>query len=302
MSSPPTPTPVWLITATSSGFGKQIALEALSRGHRVIATARDSSKLTLLRSLGAAVLDLDVTADQAVLDAKLAQAAAVYGRLTHVVNAAGYIFVGAVEEASQQEERDVYATNVFGVLRMARAATPWLREAAKEGGIVSLVNFGSLGSYNSGPGVGHYCSTKGAVSSISEGLAAELRPFGIEVCCVEPGYTRTEFLRKGDGGKERRVVARREMEVYGEEGHPVREWKDAMDAVDGRQPGDVERAARVIVDVLTKEGVARGRDIPVRLPLGSDTIKQIRKRIGEYEARVREWEDVARLVDYESEF
>ncbi|KAH8905938.1 NAD(P)-binding protein [Coniochaeta sp. PMI_546] len=298
MSSQADSTPVWFITATSSGFGKQIALEALSRGHRVIATARNSSKLTLLESKGAAVLDLDVTADQATLDAKLKEAAAIYGKLTHVVNAAGYILVGAVEEATQQEVQDVYNTNVFGILNIARAAAPYLRESAKDG-IASLVTFGSLGSYNSGPAIAHYCSTKQAVSSISEGLAAELKPFGIDVCCVEPGYTRTEFLQKVDG-RERRVIAKRELEVYKE--GPVRQLKDAMDAVNGKQPGDVEKAGRVIVDVLTKEGVAKGREIPVRLPLGSDTVRQIRERIGQYEARIREWEDVAKLVDYASDF
>lgn len=292
-------TPVWLVTASTSGFGKQIALEALSRGHRVVATARDSSKLSLLKSRGAAVMDLDVTADQAVLDAKLGEAAAVYGGLTHVVAAAGYIFVGAVEEASPQEVADVYGTNVFGILSVARAAAPYLREAAKQGGIAALVTFGSLGSYNSGPAIAHYCSTKGAVSSLSEGLAAELKPFGIDVCCVEPGYTRTEFLQKVDG-KERRVIAKKEMEIYKE--GPVKQLKGAMDAVNGKQPGDVEKAGRVIVDVLTKEGVAKGREIPVRLPLGSDTIRQIRQRIGEYQARIEEWEEIANLVDYTSEF
>lgn len=299
MSSQATSNPVWFITAASSGFGKQIALEALSRGHKVIATARDSSKLSLLKSKGAAVLDFDVTADQATIDARLKEAAAIYGRLTHVVNPAGYILVGAVEEATQEEVRDLYATNVFGILNVARAAAPYLREAAADGSIASLATFGSLGSYSSGPAISHYCSTKQAVSSLSEGLAAELKPFGIDVCCVEPGYTRTEFLNKVDG-KERRVVAKRELEVYN--AGPVRQLKDAMNVVDGKQPGDVEKAARVIVDVLTKEGVAKGREIPVRLPLGSDTVKQIREQIAQNEARIREWEDVAKLVDYASDF
>jgi len=299
MSSEAKSTPVWLITAASSGFGKQIALEALGRGHRVIATARDSTKLSLLKCKGAAVMDLDVTASQPVLDAKLEEAAAIHGRLNYVVAAAGYILVGAVEEASQREVREVYDTNVFGILSVARAAAAHLRQAARAGEVAAMVTFGSLGSYNSGPSVAHYCSTKAAVSVLSEGLAEELRPFGVDVCCVEPGYTRTEFLQRVDG-KERRVVAEKEMEIY-QEG-PTRQLKDDMDAVNGKQPGDVEKAGRVIVDVLTKEGVAKGREIPVRLPLGSDCVHQIRQRIGEYQARVKEWEEIASLVDYTSGF
>jgi hypothetical protein len=91
--------PVWFVTATSSGFGRAIALEALQRGHKVIATARNSSKLTSLKEAGAAVMDLDVTADDGTLAAKLSEANEVYGKITHVVNAAGYILVGAIEEA-----------------------------------------------------------------------------------------------------------------------------------------------------------------------------------------------------------
>jgi NADP-dependent 3-hydroxy acid dehydrogenase YdfG len=90
---------VWFITATSSGFGKAIAFEALRRGHKVIATARNSAKLSELKAAGAAVMDVDVTSDDETMAAKLSEASAIYGKITHVVNAAGYILVGAIEEA-----------------------------------------------------------------------------------------------------------------------------------------------------------------------------------------------------------
>lgn len=97
-----TTTPVWLITGSTSGFGQAIAREALARGHHVIATARrgaSAGRLEALRAAGAAVLDLDVTADEASLAAVFAEAAAVHGRITHVANCAGYILEGTVEEA-----------------------------------------------------------------------------------------------------------------------------------------------------------------------------------------------------------
>ena len=90
---------VWFITAVSSGFGKAIALDALRRGHKVIATARNSAKLDELKSAGAAVMDVDVTSDEETLKGRLDEAAAIYGKITHVVNAAGYILEGAIEEA-----------------------------------------------------------------------------------------------------------------------------------------------------------------------------------------------------------
>jgi NADP-dependent 3-hydroxy acid dehydrogenase YdfG len=94
-----TTTPVWLITGATSGFGNAIAREALSRGHHVIATARKAAKLSDLKEAGAAVLDLDVTSDEATLAAIFAKASAIHGRITHVANCAGYILEGTIEEA-----------------------------------------------------------------------------------------------------------------------------------------------------------------------------------------------------------
>ena len=90
---------IWLITAASSGFGKGIALEALSRGHTVVATARNSSKLEDLKSKGAIVADLDVTHPLEKLTSTIADLHARVGRFDVFINAAGYILEGAIEEA-----------------------------------------------------------------------------------------------------------------------------------------------------------------------------------------------------------
>ncbi|KAK0618429.1 hypothetical protein B0T17DRAFT_338018 [Bombardia bombarda] len=286
---------VWFITATSSGFGKAIAQEGLRRGHKVIATARDSSKLGELKAAGAVVMDLDVTSDEETLSAKLAEANAIYGKITHVVNPAGYILEGAIEEASQKEVLAHFNTNVFGTFNMARAAVPHLREAAKTGTHVALANFGSLGSWWSGPAVAHYCSTKYAVTGLSEGLVDELKPFGIDVCVVEPGYTRTGFLAtgaaNGDSSADHRVQTKRVLPVY--DGTPVEAVRNAMNAYNGNQPSDVDKCAKLIVDVLTKTGVAEGKEVPVRLPLGEDTVATIRKKCEDTLKLVAEWEAVS---------
>jgi NAD(P)-dependent dehydrogenase (short-subunit alcohol dehydrogenase family) len=90
--------PVWLITGSSSGFGKYIALEALKRGHNVIATGRDVSRLSELKAAGAFTMSLDVTAPLPELRNIAIEAHPQYGRITHLVNAAGYVLEGAVEE------------------------------------------------------------------------------------------------------------------------------------------------------------------------------------------------------------
>jgi NADP-dependent 3-hydroxy acid dehydrogenase YdfG len=94
------PTPVWFITAASSGFGKYVALEALSRGHRVIASARSTSKIADLADKGADTVALDVTAPLPELKKIAKEVHEKYGYVTHLVNPAGYLLVGAVEETS----------------------------------------------------------------------------------------------------------------------------------------------------------------------------------------------------------
>ncbi|TEA10579.1 Oxidoreductase BOA17 [Colletotrichum sidae] len=98
--------PVWFITGASSGFGLEIAKEALARGHRVIATARNPSKLSSLASAGADVMALDVRADEAAVASAVDEAFALHGKITHVVNSAGYALEADVEEASAQEAAD----------------------------------------------------------------------------------------------------------------------------------------------------------------------------------------------------
>ncbi|KAK3394488.1 hypothetical protein B0H63DRAFT_461069 [Podospora didyma] len=284
---------VWFITGASSGFGEAIAQEALRRGHRVIATARNSSKLTALKEAGASILDLDVTSDDETLAAKLKEANAVYGKITHVANCAGYILEGTIEEASNKEVFDTYNTNVLGTFNIARATSPYLRTAAAvPGQQTALATFGSLGSWRSSAAVAHYCSTKWAVSGLTEGLAEELAPFGIDVCVVEPGYTRTGFLNRGsDGAGDHRVMTARKLAVY--EGTGAAHIRSALQQYDGNQPGDVAKSAKVIVDVLTKEGAAKGRDVPIRLPLGTDTLATIRSKCEATLKLLDEWEAIS---------
>ncbi|KAK3693534.1 hypothetical protein B0T22DRAFT_42496 [Podospora appendiculata] len=308
---------VWFITACSSGFGRAIAFSALRRGHKVIATARDSSKLGELRDAGAVVMDVDVTSDDETLTAKLAEANAVFGKITHVVNCAGYILEGTIEEASNKEVFDQFNTNVFGTFNIARAATQYLRSAAAgEGGRrTALATFGSLGSWQSSAAVAHCmlcyaslinkhltnlplpltdCSTKFAVSGLTEGLADELKAFGIDVCVVEPGYTRTGFLARGSGSgsDNHRIQTAKRLAVY--DGTPAAALRDAMEVYDGKQPGSVEKSAELIVDVLTGEGVAAGRPVPVRLVLGEDAVEAVRRKCKETLELLEAWEAVGR--------
>lgn len=89
---------VWLITGCTSGFGLELCIQALNRGDKVIATARDVSKLTALKDAGAATLGLDVTSGLPTLKQVAKAAHATYGRIDILINNAGYGTVGAIEE------------------------------------------------------------------------------------------------------------------------------------------------------------------------------------------------------------
>lgn len=141
--------PVWFITAAGSGFGHTLALAALARSHHVIATSRTLSKLDPLASRGAHVLALDVTAPLSDIQAVVQQVVDKYGYITHLVNAAGYCLVGAVEETSPEEDLETFRTNVLGTLSVTKAVLPVLRRGE---GTRVVCNFGSIASWTGGAG------------------------------------------------------------------------------------------------------------------------------------------------------
>ena len=112
-----------------------------------------------------------------------------FGRLDVVVNNAGYALVGAVEELSQQELRDELETNLFGVLHVTQAVLPVLREQ----GSGRIFQISSVAGLTAMPGVGGYHASKWALEGLSEALAQEVAPFGIDVTIVEPGGFATNF-------------------------------------------------------------------------------------------------------------
>ncbi|KAF2629314.1 NAD(P)-binding protein, partial [Macroventuria anomochaeta] len=281
-------TPVWFITAASSGFGKFMALEALERGHKVIASARSTSRIADLKEKGAVTVTLDVTAPQAEIE-KVAKAAnEQYGYINHLVNAAGYILVGAVEETSPQEDFNQFNTNVFGMLNVSKAFLPYLRATS---GHRTISNFGSVGSWRGGAGFGLYSGTKWACSGISEAMSAELAPLGIAVTVVEPGYFRTGFLNAGSQIKSEKRIKEYDATAVGK-------IRARLDEIDNNQPGDIVKGSRVIVDILTKSGAAEGKEVPIRVALGSDCSRGIREKIDDTLKLLEEWDPITTKTDH----
>ncbi|KAJ4369291.1 hypothetical protein N0V86_009122 [Didymella sp. IMI 355093] len=285
----PSQLPVWFITAASSGFGKYMALEALSRGHKVIASARSTSRITDLKEKGAVIVTLDVTAPQAEIEKVAKEAKEQYGYINHLVNAAGYILVGAIEETSPKEDFDQFNTNVFGMLNVSKAFLPYIRATS---GHRTISNFGSIGSWRGGAGYGLYAGTKWACSGISESMHHELAPLGIIVTVIEPGYFRTGFLNAGT-----QLKSEKRIRAYDET--TVGQARATLEQVDNNQPGDVTKGSRVIVDILTKSGAAEGKDVPMRVVLGSNCSTGIREKIKETFKLLDEWDSITTDTNHE---
>lgn len=150
-----------------------------------------------------------------------------------------------------------------------------------------IANFSSIGGWRGSAGVGMYCASKWAVSGISETLSHELAEFNIKVCSVEPGYFRSSFLNPGN-----KLVKQNEIADY--EGTAVRRGEEALVAANNNQVGDPKKGVKVIIDVLTG---ATGRDIPIRLALGSDAYGVIRGKCEETIKLLDEWKDITTPTD-----
>jgi NAD(P)-dependent dehydrogenase (short-subunit alcohol dehydrogenase family) len=176
---------VWFITGASRGLGRGFTEAALAAGDRVVGAARD---ITPLDDLAAQhpdrllALRLDVTDRTAVFDV-VAQAAAHFGQLDVIVNNAGALSLGMVEEFTEAQARAQMDLNFFGALWVTQAVLPQLR-AQGSGHIVQISSIGALGGF---PLTSLYTASKVALEGMSEALAAEAAAFGVKVTIVQPG-------------------------------------------------------------------------------------------------------------------
>ena len=268
---------VWFITGASSGLGLELARAALKRGDFVVATSRavtsvlgDHDNLLSVR--------LDVTDEaQAVAAAKAAVER--FGRIDVLVNNAGYGLLGGVEEASGKEVEQQFATNVFGLLNVARAVLPHMRRAGRG----HVVNISAIAGYSAFPGWGIYSATKFAVEGLTEAMAIELAPLGIHATVVEPGFFRTNFLDPRS-----LVTTALSLPDYAK---TVGEMRAAMVSANHRQPGDPKKLSKALLKLVDSDKP------PLRLPLGTDTVARIAEKHRLVEAELERWLDVAKSTD-----
>ena len=274
---------VWLITGSSTGFGRALAEAVLKHGDRLITTARKPEQLQDLvnqypETAKAVPLDVtNLTEVKAAVDAALAA----FGRLDVLVNNAGYGLIGALEEVSEQQIRRNFETNLFGAINMIRAALPIMREQ-KAG---HFVNMSAIAGFSNELGFSIYGGAKFALEGVSEAVHGEVAPLGIKVTIVEPGPFRTDFIGRSLDRVEDTIDAYSET---------VGKFLQFLDKIEGSQPGDPDKAAQVLIQVVESENP------PLRLVLGKYAYNKFRQKLDSLIAELDAWEAIAANTDFEN--
>ena len=277
----PTAQRTWIITGASKGFGRALTEAALTKGDQVVAAVRNRDAVADLQTAyGDRVMSVEFDVRDTTEAAILVQEAVDhYGRLDVLVNNAGRAIVGAAEEVTDAQLRELMDLHLFGPAALVRAALPVMR--AQDGG--TIVQMSSQGGRLSFPGVSTYSASKFALEGWSEALAGEVAPFGIRVILVEPSRFRTAF--NAAGALEFTNVSQTYREM-------LADIRADMAGVDGIQEGDPVKAAQIIVAMV------RSEEVPLRLPLGAEAIKRLTAAYQRGLDEVARWADLARSADF----
>ncbi|MEK5173881.1 SDR family oxidoreductase [Heyndrickxia sp. FSL W8-0496] len=268
---------VWFITGASSGLGYEFTKKALELGDKVVGIARNIEKLNELKGQYEGMLlplSLDVTKRSDVF-ATVETAIKHFGKIDIVINNAGNMIMGMIEEFNEDEVRSQMETNFYGAVWVCQAVMPYLRTQ----GSGHIIQISSIGGLISGPMSGIYSASKFALEGFSEALAQEAAHFGIKVTIVEPGgYWTNLYLKMGF------TVQKKEYDSLREE----MAKQNSTDSVDS----DPKLAAEAIIKMINSENP------PLRLILGSIVydlaIENAEKRISTW----KEWESVSRSAEH----
>jgi NAD(P)-dependent dehydrogenase (short-subunit alcohol dehydrogenase family) len=273
--------PVWFITGCSTGFGRELAKQLLTKGYNVVVTARNTDNVAdLVEGYGsnALVLPLDVSNRGQVISA-VAKAEETFGRIDVLVNNAGYGYFSGIEEGEDEKIRAQFETNVFGLIQMTQAVLPGMRSRRK-GHIVNVSSIGGLRSFGA---TGFYHATKYAVEGLSETLSIETAPLGIRVLLVEPGPFRTDWAGRSSlhtptkiADYEPTVGVRMKTSVEGS----------------GKQKGDPARGAAAIIQAVEAENP------PLRLLLGKVAYDLAAGKLELLKKDFEAWKEVSLGADF----
>ncbi|MEL7121181.1 MAG: SDR family NAD(P)-dependent oxidoreductase [Bacteroidota bacterium] len=267
---------VVLVTGVSSGLGKDLANSLLEKGAKVVGTFRKQAQADAFiksnpqRALGVV---MDIT-DAEMVKAGVQKVVAHFGRIDILANNVGVGALGAVEETSEEEARNIFDINFFGGLSVIQNVLPIMRQQSAG----HLVLFSALGGFHGVPGFALYASAKAATIVLGESLSAELASFGIDVTILTIGVFDT-------GMSTRVLFAEREIEAY--KNSPAGQFKNLIKNIPGKEPNDPTKASKAIINLLESDHP------PLHTALGSDALAGMRKKLVNIELELSKWEENA---------
>jgi NAD(P)-dependent dehydrogenase (short-subunit alcohol dehydrogenase family) len=261
---------VWLITGASRGMGVDFAKAALAAGHAVVASGRDSDRVSkaLGQSNDLLAVKLDVTS-RADADAAVRAGVARFGRIDVLVNNAASFYAGYFEELTPEQFERQLSVSLIGPTNVTRAVLPVMRKQ-RAGHIISISS--SAGLAAGFEFVTAYAASKFGLEGWMESLHAEVAPFGITTTLVNPGFFRTELLTEQSTN-----YAEPSIVDYDERRTKQLEfWK----AQNGQQSGDPAKLARAVVTIASQEPPPR------RFIAGADAIATAEQKVADLKAQI----------------
>jgi NAD(P)-dependent dehydrogenase (short-subunit alcohol dehydrogenase family) len=276
---------VWLITGAGRGMGADIARAVLAAGHSVVATGRNTDRVSaaLGESNDLLAVKLDVTSPT---DAAAAVRAAVdrFGHIDVLVNNAASFYAGYFEELTPEQVERQLTTSLIGPMNVTRAVLPVMRKQ-RSGHVISISS--SAGLAAGFDFVSAYAASKFGLEGWMESLSAEIAPFGITTTIVNPGFFRTELLTEQSTN-----YAEPSIEDYDERRAPLLEyWK----AQNGRQSGDPAKLARALLTIASQEPPPR------RFIAGADAIGTAEQKVAALKRDIEFDRKLSTSLDFESE-
>jgi short-subunit dehydrogenase len=202
-----------------------------------------------------------------------------FGSIDVVVNNAGYGMAGTVEETAEKDIRNIFDVNVVAVIDVIKSVLPVMRKR----GSGYIINIGSVAGFVGAPGWTVYSATKAAIAAFSEVLALDVKELGIKVTVVEPSGFRTGFLTKDS-------LAYIESKIDGY--RAVKDTQQRYLAGNGKQPGDPEMAAAILIELAETE------QPPLHLYLGEDAYNRASGKLAAMAAELQKWKSTTISADY----
>ncbi len=274
---------VYLVTGASSGLGLEIAKTALAQGNKVIATARNTAKISKAindTTDNLLVIKMDVV-NVNEIESVVNSAIEKFGTIDVLVNNAGNFYAGFFEGLSQHQVEQQIATNLFGAMNVTRAVLPIMRKN-KSGHIITISSTAAIVGYELCTA---YAASKFGLEGFMESLQMEVAPFGINTTVVEPGFFRTNLIETSS-------IQWSEIEIadYAERLSMLR---PSWEGMSGKQGGDPAKFAVALLKIANESTP------PKRWIAGADALAEVERKIKELQEQANAYRQLSSSLSFE---